>query len=173
MNTVYTVLYVLEVAAVLLIWALFVKASSSIKNLREQRDNLLVTNHRLSTAILNASEPTINDIALAIHTANHQWWHDENGKRLDRNVGELLMLNVSELAEAMEGHRKGLRDDHLPQYPMFDCEIADTLIRAFDMAGSQLMSHPIGEVFARKLEYNRTRADHKWEARNAVGGKKY
>ena len=43
------------------------------------------------------------------------WWNDVNtGQPLERNKGELLMLMVSEIAEAMEGERKGLMDSHLP-----------------------------------------------------------
>ena len=110
-----------------------------------------------------------------IHQRNVEagWWNDlETGAKLDRNVGEILMLCVSELAEAMEGHRKSRMDDKLPHRKMFDVEIADTLIRLFDIAGSCLA----GEVvvsFAEKLDYNRTRADHKPENRRLAEGKKY
>jgi len=45
------------------------------------------------------------------------------------------MLTTSELAEALEGDRKNLMDDKLPQYKMFDVEIVDTFIRLFDIAG--------------------------------------
>lgn len=46
------------------------------------------------------------------------WYHDiKTGERKSLNVGERLMLCVSELAEAMEGHRKGLMDDKLPIAP--------------------------------------------------------
>lgn len=38
-------------------------------------------------------------------------------------------------AEAMEGERKGLMDDHLPHRPMAEVELADALIRLFDYAG--------------------------------------
>lgn len=54
---------------------------------------------------------------------------------LQRNIGELLMLCVSELSEALEGHRKNLQDDKLPQYKMFDVEIVDCFIRMFDIFG--------------------------------------
>ncbi len=38
------------------------------------------------------------------------WWHDAEGKKKDRNVGELLCLIHSEISEAMEGARKGLME---------------------------------------------------------------
>lgn len=52
--------------------------------------------------------------------------------KLARNVGEMLMLAASELSEALEGHRKQLPDDKLPQFRMFDVEIVDCFIRLFD-----------------------------------------
>ncbi|XUM19805.1 hypothetical protein ACRAVF_19255 [Bradyrhizobium oligotrophicum S58] len=41
------------------------------------------------------------------------------------------MLIVSEIAEAMEGERKSLMDDHLPHRKMVEVELADTLILHF------------------------------------------
>lgn len=81
------------------------------------------------------------------------------------------MLVVTELAEAMEGDRKNLPDDHLPQYEMRAVELADALIRICDMAGA--FGVPLGEVVAAKLRYNADRADHKPGARLAEGGKAY
>ena len=82
-----------------------------------------------------------------------------------------LMLIVSELAEAMEGHRKSLRDDHLPLRDMAEVELADAVIRIFDLAGE--MKYDIGGAIAEKLAYNAQRADHKPAARAAPGGKAY
>lgn len=80
--------------------------------------------------------PDLNALAQRIHAQNHQWWHDlETGKRLDRNKGELLMLVVSELSEALEGERKDLMDDHLPHRKMAEVEMADAVIRLLDFAG--------------------------------------
>lgn len=75
-----------------------------------------------------------NEQAKRIHKLNATWWHDQNGNRLERNKGELLMLVVSEIAEAMEGLRKNLMDDHLPHRKMVEVELADTAIRLFDFA---------------------------------------
>jgi hypothetical protein len=82
-----------------------------------------------------------------------------------------LMLIVSELAEAMEGHRKSLSDDHLPHRDMAEVELADAVIRIFDLAGE--MNYDIGGAIAEKLTYNAHRADHKPQARAAHGGKAY
>lgn len=100
------------------------------------------------------------------------WWNDlHTGEPVQRNVGELLMLIVSEVAEAMEGHRKGLMDDHLPNRPMIEVELADAVIRIADMAGA--LGLDLGGAIADKLAYNAARADHKPENRRADGGKKY
>lgn len=100
------------------------------------------------------------------------WWTDiSTGEQKDRNIGEALMLIVSEVAEAMEGHRKRLPDDHLPQYPMMTVELADAIVRICDLAGGLRMS--LGRALADKLRYNRNRADHQIANRLREGGKSY
>lgn len=75
-------------------------------------------------------------LAKRVHVANAKWWvHLDTGVRLHRNVGELLILVVSELAEAMEGHRKSLNDDKLPHRTMYEVELADAFIRVLDIMG--------------------------------------
>jgi len=116
----------------------------------------------------------VDTLVSICHNANIQagWWEDlQTGNPIQRNTGELLMLCVSELSEAMEGDRKNLQDDKLPQYRMFDVELADCLIRIFDLAGAAQI--PLGEVFTAKLAFNTSRSDHKREARLAPDGKKY
>lgn len=81
------------------------------------------------------------------------------------------MLAVTELAEAAEGHRKGLQDDKLPQYPMSHVELVDTAVRIFDLSGGLGVS--FGEILAAKMEYNAHRLDHKPEYRQGPGGKAY
>lgn len=100
------------------------------------------------------------------------WWHDlQTGEdmRGKRNIGELLMLSVSELSEAMEGARKGLMDDKLPHRPMLEVELADAVIRIMDIAGG--FDLDIAGAIAEKLEYNSHRKDHKPESRRDIGGK--
>lgn len=108
------------------------------------------------------------------------------------NVGEKLMLCVSEIAEAgedspqynaalfelvkslsraMEGHRKQKMDDKLPHRDMLTVELADLLIRVFHLCG--FLQLDIGGAFVEKMQYNLNRADHTLAARTAEGGKKY
>lgn len=103
------------------------------------------------------------------------WWNDlTTGEPMVNRphvVGEKLMLIVSEVSEAMEGHRKGLADDKLPHRSMIEVELADAVIRIADLAGA--LGLDLGGAIAEKLAYNQHRPDHKPENRKADGGKKY
>ena len=82
-----------------------------------------------------------------------------------------IALIHSECSEMLEGLRKGLPDDHLPNRSMEEVEAADILIRLFDYAGARNLD--LSGAVAEKLIYNAQRADHKPEARAAEGGKKF
>ena len=100
------------------------------------------------------TKESINELTRICHKANVDagWWHDINtGQPLDRNEGELLMLIVSEIAEAMEGLRKNLMDSHLPNRKAAEVELADALIRIFDFAGAAGMD--LGGALVEKMEY--------------------
>ncbi|MNJ10744.1 hypothetical protein D3C77_49080 [compost metagenome] len=107
--------------------------------------------------------------------ARSGWWTSRlTGKPLDLtqvNIGEKLMLIVSEVAEAMEGDRKDLMDDKLPHRKMLEVELADALIRIFDLAG--FLQLDLAGAVIEKLAFNQQRPDHKLENRNAPGGKAY
>ncbi len=107
-----------------------------------------------------------------VEIANLKWWQDPVTREpKERNTGELLMLAVSELAEALEGDRKNLQDDKLPQYKMFDVEIVDCIIRLLDTAAHRIPN--LGEIFEAKMVFNAIRVDHTHAHRIAEGGKKY
>src|SRR3990167_5141241 len=106
----------------------------------------------------------INELVDTTHIANKKWWFNlEDNTPKERNVAEMLMLIVSELAEAMEGDRKNLMDDKLPHRKMIEVELADALIRMFDLAGGLKMD--LGGAYVEKMAFNESRADHKRENR--------
>jgi NTP pyrophosphatase (non-canonical NTP hydrolase) len=114
----------------------------------------------------------LNDYARICYEANKLWWHDPvTGHRINRNIGEQLMLIVSELVEAMEGVRKNLRDDKLPHRSMEEVEMVDALIRIFDYAGGHGLD--LQGAFEEKMAFNAERHDHTNEGRLAEGGKKW
>ena len=114
----------------------------------------------------------IKEIQKEIHKVNVEkgFWEDR------KNVGEVLMLIVSELGEALEAHRSSRKAlvelfdaksidrteaaDYQADFEQcikdtFEDEIADTVIRILDMCegfGIDLERH-----IELKLEYNRTR----------------
>lgn len=77
-------------------------------------------------------EQEINDYAKKIYEQNKAvgWWDDPN-----RCIFQTLQLVSTEIAEATEGERKNLMDDHLPHRKMGEVELADALIRLLDLAG--------------------------------------
>lgn len=107
--------------------------------------------------------------------AKSGWWTDlKTGLpfTLEQvNIPEKLMLIVSEVAEAMEGARKDLMDDKLPHRKMLEVELADALIRIFDLAG--FLKLDLAGATVEKLAFNQQRADHKVENRVAPGGKAF
>lgn len=86
-------------------------------------------------------------------------------------VPQKLLLIHTEISEATEGHRKGIKDAHLPERDATEVELADALIRIFDLGGA--LGYDLGAAMAEKMAYNAQRADHKLEARMSTGGKRY
>ncbi len=71
-----------------------------------------------------------------------------------RNVGEMLMLIVSELGEAIEAHRGG--QFGLLKKDTFEDELADTAIRLFDLCGG--LGIDLEKQIAWKMNFNQSRA---------------
>lgn len=113
---------------------------------------------------------TLNDYAEQCHTTSvTAGWRDSYVDRPP--FGEKIALCHSELSEALEGDRKGLMDDHLPNRRMAEVELADALIRIFDLAGRE--GFDLEGAYHEKMLYNAHRQDHKRETRAGEGGKKY
>lgn len=97
-----------------------------------------------------------NEEARIVHENNKKWWIDiYTGAPLERNKFEMLMLVITELAEAAEGERKNLMDDHLPTRKMAEVELADAFIRMLDFAGGfnyNIQSEIINEVWNEDIQ---------------------
>lgn len=74
----------------------------------------------------------INELSKQIYAQNKAvgWWDNP-----DRCILQTMQLVSTELAEATEGERKQLMDDHLPHRYMAEVELADALIRVLDIGG--------------------------------------
>lgn len=121
-------------------------------------------------------EVAVSSLIFHAHKASVDggWWNDPaTGEDLHgkRNVPEMLMLIVSEIAEAMEGYRKNKMDDKLPHHKMITVELADGLLRIGDLAGA--LDLPVGKATKEKRDYNLIREDHKVEQRLKSNGKKF
>lgn len=87
---------------------------------------------------------TIKELQKIIHNiAKEKGFWDE-----DRNDGELLMLIVSELGEALEALRKDDLDN-------FSEELADVAIRLFDLAEGRGID--LETAILKKIEINKQR----------------
>lgn len=100
------------------------------------------------------------------------WYHDPaTGQPIKHNFGERIALIHSELSEALEADRKDLMDDKLPHRKGVEVELADAVIRIFDLAGAE--GYDLAGAIIEKNKFNRSRHDHTAEGRKAANGKKY
>ncbi len=65
------------------------------------------------------------------------------------------MLVVTEIAEAVEGDRKNLQDDKVPQFSAREAELADAVIRILDMSVEYDLR--VAEAILVKMAFNTTR----------------
>lgn len=74
----------------------------------------------------------------------------------DHNFAEKIALTHSELSEALEGHRNSdPPDQHLPHLRNVVVELADAVIRIFDLCEAH--EYDLGEAILAKMAYNATR----------------
>ena len=108
--------------------------------------------HRRATLRAMNESMSVAQLQEAIHrtAVEHGWWDR------DRPIGEVLMLAVTELAEAMEAYRDGNpSSDKIEGFSKVEEELADTIIRILDLAGG--MAYDIEKALRAKMAYNETR----------------
>ncbi len=102
-----------------------------------------------------------NDIAIS----KGFWLVNPDGSLVPRNDGEMLMLMVSELGEALEALRHGNPpSEHIPEFSAIAEELADCCIRIFDYSYAKGID--LDKVLEAKLNFNETRP-------HMHGGKKF
>ncbi|HHR85176.1 hypothetical protein J7K60_06200 [Candidatus Bipolaricaulota bacterium] len=94
----------------------------------------------------------ISQMQVEVHriAVEHGWWEEP------RSVGEVLMLMVTELAEAMEAYRSGNPESKkIPGFSQMEEELADVVIRLLDYAGGKNLN--IEGALLAKMAYNEKR----------------
>lgn len=101
--------------------------------------------------------PTIQELVTAAYNnAVDKGWHEQ-----PRSIGEEIALIHSELSEALEEARDSrplieiYRKGDSPKPEGFPVELADAMIRIFDMAGKYGLD--LEAAIEEKMAYNRTR----------------
>ena len=95
----------------------------------------------------------INAVASSCHqvSVDHGFWEGD-----DHNIGEKIALMHSELSEALEGLRAANPPDkHCPEFTSAEVELADVIIRIFDLCGRQ--GWKIGDALVAKYTVNQGR----------------
>lgn len=115
---------------------------------------------------------TTTQLEIHQNAVKHGWWDDQkvdyrfsddlSPSKVETTVPEKLMLIVTETAEAMEEYRNPDVDIRKVYYepgsakPLgFPVELADAVIRAYDLAGA--LGFDLDDVIDLKHDYNKTR----------------
>lgn len=81
--------------------------------------------------------------------------HEGIRQATEVNDGQSIALMHSELSEGLEGLRKNLMDDHLPDRKMIEVELADVVLRI--MGYAQRRGLDVASAILEKQEYNAKR----------------
>ena len=102
---------------------------------------------------MNPRPHPLDSLAMRCHdnARAHGFWPPEG-----RNKGEMMMLEVSEIAERLEAVRhKNPPSEHIPEFSLEEEEVADLIIRALDYSFGHGLR--LGEAFEAKMQYNANR----------------
>lgn len=136
-------------------------------------ENVRIADYGLTPTEVGVYNGLIAAQDLAHRTATTSGWYQDpvTGEPVQRNFGEVVALMHSELSEALEAHRKGLTDRHLPHRNGIEVEFADCIIRILDTA--KAMGLDVPGALIEKNRVNQQRQDHKLANRAKEGGVKY
>lgn len=121
--------------------------------------------HEMTEAEEQRIRQGINELVQQCHgnAVRKQWWNPAP------TFGEGLMLIVSELSEALEDYRNGMKanqefvttislnDEPIAKPIGIPSELADVLIRLCDLCGG--FEVPLADAVIAKMRYNRTRPE--------------
>lgn len=95
------------------------------------------------TIYLEEAPTLVDSLADTIHSQNKAvgWW--DGSPCL---ITKIQLVNT-EIAEATEGERKDLMDDHLPHRKMGEVELADAAIRLLDIAGHMNWKYTLDGIY--------------------------
>lgn len=116
---------------------------------------------------------SLNELSEYFHKLSHSagWWKELETIPAPIIYATKIALIHSEISEALEGLRKNLNDSHLPHRKSIEVELADALIRIFDLAGQ--LNLDLDGAIEEKSIYNQHRPDHKIENRTKPEGKRF
>ena len=115
------------------------------KELIEDAAAVIATN----TDAIRSVFAALSSNVYAMNQANGFW------DGLQDSFGQKIALVHSELSEALEADRKDLMDDKLPDREGREVELADAMIRIFDLAGRYQMD--LGGALVAKIAFNASR----------------
>ena len=115
------------------------------KELIEDAAAVIATN----TDAIRSVFAALSSNVYAMNKANGFW------DGLQDSFGQKIALVHSELSEALEADRKDLMDDKLPDREGREVELADAMIRIFDLAGRYQMD--LGGALVAKIAFNASR----------------
>lgn len=132
--------------------------------------NLRKTHMEDQSVINGTTKKHVNRLTELCYEASKDsgWW---DSPITVETVPAKIALIMSELGEAVDADRTDSMDSKLPHRKGLEVELADAMIRICDLAGRLDMD--LGGAVAEKMQYNKSRLDHKRENRQSSGGKRY
>ncbi len=102
------------------------------------------------------NQPLLRNAINVLSEDIYAWAKEKGFYETARNTGEMIALMHSELSEALEAYRGGVKpDEHCPEFPNELIEYADTIIRILDVCSYK--EYDIGAAILAKMTFNETR----------------